>query len=109
MKTITSSGLGRPLVQLIGRFDAHETAAFRATVEPLLATDGGRLAIDLSNVVFLDSTALAELMHLQKLAHEKGGAVALVDPSDPVRVILELTGFERVFQLEHGVGHDVGR
>jgi anti-sigma B factor antagonist len=101
MKTVTSSGMGRPLVQLIGRFDAHETSAFRATVEPLLDTDGGLLTIDLSNVVFLDSTALAELLHLQQVAHGKGGDVTLLEPSDPVRVILEITGFEKVFTIEH--------
>ncbi len=100
LKIVTTSEGRRSLVQLIGRFDAHETPGFRSQVEPLLAPDGGRLTIDLSTVAFLDSTALAELLRLHKMAKEQGGELTLVAPSEPVRVILELTALQQVFSIE---------
>lgn len=86
-------------VHLIGRFDAHEAPAFRDAVHPVLATDTNVVAIDLSQVVFVDSTALAELVRLQKAARALGGEVVIRQPSDPVRVILEITDLAGLFTI----------
>lgn len=85
---------------LLGRFDAHETAEFRRAVEPLLGDPTIPLRIDLSQVAFVDSTALAELVKLHKAARARGSEIILVSPSDPVRVILEITDLTDVFHIE---------
>lgn len=87
------------IVHLIGRFDAHETPGFRATVQPLLTAETNVLHIDLAQVAFVDSTALAELVRLQKAAKALNGEVVLVEPSDPVRVILEITDLAELFTI----------
>ena len=51
---------------LSGRFDAHEAEGFRAAVDPALGAETPVVDIDLSDVEFLDSTALAELVRLMK-------------------------------------------
>ena len=84
-------------VRLIGRFDAHETAAARTALEPLVGVD--TINIDLSGVNFIDSAGLAELVRLLKRSREQGGHLVLIAPSDPVRVIFELTGLDRAFTL----------
>ncbi|SKA94544.1 anti-sigma B factor antagonist [Agreia bicolorata] len=87
------------IVRLVGRFDAHETPSFRASVLSLVTAETNVLQIDLSQVAFVDSTALAELVRLQKTAKSFGGEVILVDLSDPVRVILEITDLAEMFTI----------
>lgn len=89
----------RPVVHLVGRFDAHETPGFRDAVAPLLTEETNVVGVDLSQVAFVDSTALAELVRLQKAATLFGGEVVLHQPSDPVLVILEITGLAGLFSV----------
>ena len=86
-------------LRLAGRFDAHEAAAFRAAISPLTDRDGARVAVDLSEVNFVDSTALAELVRSMKHCRERGGDLVLEYPSKPVSVILQLTGLELAFSV----------
>lgn len=88
-------------VELAGRFDAHEVPEFRASVDGLIAGGHTDLWIDLGNVVFIDSTALAELVRLSREVGETG-RLRLGPVSDPVRVILELTALLPVFEVEDG-------
>ena len=74
-----------------GRFDAHECPVFREAIDALIA-GGGRIELDLSAVTFIDSSALSELVRARKRARTGGGDTVVVQISDPVRVILELTG-----------------
>ncbi len=90
----------RRVVRLVGRFDAHESTTFRDTVHPLITPQTPVLSVDLAQVAFVDSTALSELVRLQKAAQKAGGEVVLVDPSDPVRVILEITELAPLFTTE---------
>lgn len=89
----------RRVVHLAGRFDAHEAPTFRAAVQPLITVEHPVISVDLSQVAFLDSTALAELVRLQKHARASGGEVVLVDPADAVRVILEITALAELFTI----------
>jgi anti-sigma B factor antagonist len=100
MRIRTETGAGKHLVSLAGRFDAHEANAFRLAVEPLVAEPGAIVRLDLANVIFVDSSALAELLRAQRTVSAGGGDLVLVDVSDPVRVILELTALGPVFTTE---------
>ena len=100
MRIRTESGIGHTTVSLAGRFDAHEIGDFRKVVDLLIGPGNATLRLDLSNVVFVDSSALAQLLRSQKAAKAVGGEVILVNVSDPVRIILELTELQQVFTLE---------
>jgi anti-sigma B factor antagonist len=91
---------GRRVLHLAGRFDAHEAAGFRAALEPLLAGPAPVVGVDLGDVVFLDSSALSELVRGMKRARSAGGDLVLVRLSAPARVILELTGLHRALTVE---------
>ena len=58
---------------------------------------GAVVRLDLSAVRFIDSTALAELLRSRTALLAGGGQLVLQPVSDPVRVILELTGLDEVF------------
>ncbi len=84
---------------LNGRFDAHETDAFRATFDGLNDDGIHHITVGLGDVEFLDSTALAELVRGMKRCRENGGDLVLSSLSDPVRVILELTRLDAAFTI----------
>lgn len=86
-----------------GRFDAHETPSFRQLVDEFLASRPGealRLRVALSETTFIDSSGLAELVRAMKMLGRTGGGIVLVDPADPVMVILELTRLSETFEIE---------
>jgi len=102
MRIRTETGSGLHSMTLAGRFDAHEVPGFRAAVDLLLSDHSAQptIRLDLSNVIFVDSSALAELLKSQKATRQAGGDLVLTALSDPVRVILELTALGQVFTTE---------
>ncbi len=86
-------------LQLSGRFDAHEAAAFRAELEQLFDRTESDVAVVLTDVSFVDSAALAELVRGMKRARTDQRELILEAPSDAVRVILELTKLDAAFTV----------
>lgn len=82
-----------------GRFDAHEAPGFRRLFEAAVEAGARSITVDLRKVIFMDSTALAELVRNQRLLQGVGGSLYLANPSDAVRVILDVTGLAAVFAL----------
>lgn len=96
--TITEQATGAT-IRLQGRFDAFEVDEFRAGIQQLLDGDTHAIAVDLSDVEFIDSTGLAELVRGMKRCRSVGGDLTLHAPSDPVQVILELTRLDTAFEI----------
>lgn len=64
-----------------------------------MALDSSRwVVIDLHAVTFIDAAGLDILVDAQSLAHDQGGEVALVKPSNLVRRLLEITSLDHQFQ-----------
>ncbi len=84
-------------IALDGRFDAHEALEFRNQLGQLMDGSAADVSVDLSEVTFVDSAALAELVRGLKRARTEGRELLLRSPSDPVRVILELTKLDSAF------------
>lgn len=86
-------------LKLTGRFDAHEAEIFRIALTDAISNGNHHIRVNLANVEFVDSTALAELVRGMKRCREERGDLTLVSPSDPVRVILELTKLDAAFSI----------
>lgn len=87
------------VVRLQGRFDANECEEFGSYIDRLKADGSKNLILDLSAVDFIDSMALATLVSLSKWATANGHSFEVQDPSDPVRVILEITAIDRALTI----------
>ena len=64
---------------------------------------GPDLVLDLSRVMFIDSTGLGALVSVLKRAREKGGHVTLLNPNREIDRVLQITGLDRVFRVRSGV------
>ena len=85
-------------VTLSGEFDMGAVAVFRRTVEDQ-AEPWRRAVIDMSDLAFMDSSGLQELVRLNNRARERGLEVVVARPSLPVTRLLELTGLEHHFTI----------
>ena len=84
-----------PTVGLALDGELDMAAAFRMEHEAdrLLARRGAdRLVVDLAAVTFVDSAGLGALLAIRDRSRELGIEFALVNPSAPVRRMLELSG-----------------
>jgi anti-sigma B factor antagonist len=86
-----------PVVVLAGELDVSNVADFQRTLEAVSESDS--LVIDMTQVEFLDSTALAALVRYRKASAARGTTIALVIVSPLVGRIFAITNFDRDFTI----------
>lgn len=90
----------RATLSLAGRFDFSIHRDFRRNYEEILAAPSVReLEVDLSNVNYIDSSALGMLLLLREKATARNMQLSLAHAQDSVRQVLEVANFGRLFQL----------
>jgi anti-sigma B factor antagonist len=89
---------GTRVVTLRGELDAHDAPDLRATFAEAMegATAGVRVVLDLTQVTFLDSTALGCIVGLLRRVGEAEGDLRVVLPAAPTVRIFEITGLDAV-------------
>lgn len=97
MQVSATTEPGFVTVIIAGRFDAHGIDRFDREVVELINADHAHVIIDLAEVEFMDSSALAGLVRALKATVAHNGSVTLVAVSDAARIILELTRLDAVF------------
>ena len=97
--TITKEA-GTAEVRLSGRFDFNAHRDFRNAYEPLMAeSDVRSVNIDMGGVEYLDSSALGMLLMLRDKAPAVNKALALTNVRGPVRQVLEIANFGKLFRI----------
>lgn len=87
-----------------GRLDTLRALEFRKQVQLLLDSGVKNLVLDLSQTPFLDSAGMAVLVSALKQCREQGGDARMVWPqAEPVKRILSLTKFDRIFDMKNSV------
>jgi anti-sigma B factor antagonist len=86
-------------VVLSGRFDAHIAPSFVKEIDLDHIKPKSALIVDLKEVTFIDSTALAGLVRSMKRYRENQGELYIVNLQSSVRIIFELTRMDRAFSI----------
>lgn len=87
------------VVVLGGEVDIFTAPQFKECLLALLDSGVKRLVVDLSDVTFIDSTALGVLIGGVRRVHGSGGAMTIVVTSRQVERVLSITGLDRVFSM----------
>jgi anti-anti-sigma factor len=87
------------VVHLVNRVDADNAPAVRRELDSLMSQGRNRLALQLDQVSFVDSSGLSVFVHAVKMARAAGGDVNLIQPTPAVRSVLELTRLSRIFEI----------
>ena len=99
MEINTLSRDNKPVLYLKGRFDAQETNQVRNCLREQTAAGHYHICVNLTDVNFLDSSALSTLVQGLKHCRESGGDLVLCCLTQPVRVIFELTRLDKAFRI----------
>ncbi|HRK89920.1 MAG TPA: STAS domain-containing protein [Anaerolineales bacterium] len=99
MDIIKSSRDNLPVLQLKGRFDAHEVEPVNAWLAEHTGKGEARIIVNLEGVNFIDSTALSTLVRGLKNCRERNGDLHICSLQQPVRVIFELTRLDKAFDI----------
>lgn len=87
------------VLSVSGELDMHTSPALQERLDALGAGDAPRVAVDLSDVPFMDSSSLGVLVVALKRLRERGGALALVGVSGSPKKVLSITGIDRVIPV----------
>lgn len=87
------------LVQLAGEMDMASTPRAKEVMNELLGQGVRHLIVNLHGIDYLDSTALGALVGTMRRAREQGGELHLVNPSNRVRRLFEITRLTSAFSI----------
>lgn len=104
------------VVSVGGELDLYSSPRLTAELGALTA-DAAEVVLDLTDVTFMDSTALGSILASARLLRDAGGRLSLVASGASTRKLLALVGVDRVLPvyetaeraLEHLVGSVVLR
>jgi len=90
---------GVDVLNVSGRVDAERAPELERAGRRILVKDYLKLIINLSAVPYLSSAGLCALLNLAKLAKSRHCRLLLCGPTPPVRQILNLSGFDKLFPI----------
>ena len=86
---------------LEGQIVAGDTDVLRGTVQA--ADETNDIILDLANISIVDAHGLGVLLQLREQTLAKGGHFELMNVSQPLYRIFEITRLDNVFQINAGV------
>jgi anti-sigma B factor antagonist len=81
-----------------GRLNMVAAPALKSLVEENVAAGRDRVVIDLTEVVFIDSSGLGALISGLKATRQAGGDLRIADVPEQVLIVLRLTNLDRVLR-----------
>lgn len=95
--TVTES---QAAIRLQGRFDFNSHRDFREAVDAALASPASVITVDMTDVEYLDSSALGMLLMLRDRAKGFAREVKLAGCRGTVRQILDIANFGKLFSID---------
>lgn len=87
------------IVELPGRLvRGAATAALRHSIQGLLDSGQARILLDMTQLTFLDSAGLGDLVDCHRRVAETGGALRLLGPSARILELLDITQLTALFE-----------
>jgi anti-anti-sigma factor len=88
------------IIAVRGEIDLHNSPTLRTEVLSLLADgDVRKLVLNLANVPYMDSSAIAVLVEALQKLRKIGGKICLTDLQPRVRGLLEIARLDAIFVL----------
>jgi anti-sigma B factor antagonist len=93
------------LVSVSGELDLYASDAVKRGIDEADAVGADTVVVDLSEISFIDSTALSVLVQETKRLEGRGRSLVLVTNDPRTRRVLEVTGLDRLL-LTYATLHD---
>jgi anti-sigma B factor antagonist len=92
-----------PVIALEGEVDVYTAPQLKQQMIALLEGGTKEVVVDLTQVDYLDSTALGVLIGGLKRLREMDGNLALICPSPRIKRVFEITGLDKIFDIYNTV------
>jgi anti-sigma B factor antagonist len=86
------------VVKVTGRLTSFESGALRTSIAQLLKEGRKHILLNLSGLVYLDSSGIGDLVHTYMSVIKRGGEMKVVGLTEKVEEILKITQLYQVFQ-----------
>ena len=90
---------GDVVVRLAGELDLYNAPSLREALFDAAAGAPHRLVVDLSEVAFMDSTALGVLIGAVKRLRTRDGVLVIVNVDANIQKTFEITGLDQIFTI----------
>lgn len=98
--SLENDALGQwTVVRVSGELDLHTSPQLRDHTLALLGEPPVQIALDMSDVSFMDSSSLGMLITCLKRVRERDGRLVLAGVSGSPLKVFTLTGLDRVFDM----------
>ena len=87
------------ILVLSGQLAAGEDEQFREAVDTLLAAGRTKILVDFTDVSFMDSAGIGELVSSHRTVQRFGGALKILKPSKKIQDSLTLTRLLPIFEV----------
>ncbi|MCM3116136.1 anti-sigma factor antagonist [Neobacillus sp. MER 74] len=87
------------VVLVAGEIDAYTAPKLREELLALAEEGNKSITVNLQDVSYLDSTGLGVFVGLFKQLKEKGGELKLIQLSDRLKRLFEITGLSKVMNI----------
>lgn len=102
--TVVHHPFGVAEVTVAGRLNMVTATRMREAIKQVVDANRPNVAVDLSQVVFLDSSGLGALVAGLKAVRAAGGDLRLIRPGEQAQLVLELTNMGSVLKSFDTVG-----
>jgi anti-sigma B factor antagonist len=92
-------GEGRHVVAVRGEIDLFTAPELKRTLADAIEDGATRVAVDLSETTFLDSTALGVLIGAVKRLRQRDGQLVIVNSDANIQKTFEITGLDQIFTI----------
>ncbi len=82
-----------------GKITFEHCPELQRRIEESLGTEIREVVIDFSDVPFIDSSGIGELLRLYKILRERGGEVVLQNPNKKLRTLFTMYRFEQFMKI----------
>jgi anti-sigma B factor antagonist len=98
---ITEQGpeAGHYVIAVRGEIDLFTAPDLKQVLTDAIEGGAHRVVLDLSEVSFLDSTALGVLIGAVKRLRSRGGALAIVNVDASIAKTFQITGLDQIFTI----------
>ena len=87
------------ILELAGRLDVSNSHQLRQVMIDVISGESAQVVVNLRDLYFIDSSGLAALVLGLKRAREHQGNLCICSMQPPVRMIFEMTRFDKVFEI----------
>jgi anti-anti-sigma factor len=90
------------VIEPLGILDGTKAANFCQEIDQLVINRVDIIVVDFKNVTFMDSSGLGALVQSLKMTREVNVKLLLCSFNDQIKMLFELTGMDRVFEIFTG-------